>query len=271
MNDHLSRDQSSRLAGLMREQLNEMMTAAHELGDIVSMSEKGQDYLALINRGLYRQLRLTRHLELLHLLTSEDEIRLNLRPAELVSLCRDLMAQVESVLRVRDLRVTFHTTLDSLITSADRVRIEDMLLCLISNSVHAVKEGGAIDLTLEQRGGRVLFLLTDNGGGVSDAVMAEFFECADAEDEGPAEVTMKLGLPLARKIAVLHGGFVIADNYAGKGVRLAVILPVQDVEAQHGRLRAPAPELNESGWNRVLVELSDALPARSFLPKELDG
>lgn len=270
MNDHLSREQSSRLAGLMREQLNEMMTAAHELGDIVSLSEKGRDYLALINRGLCRQLRLTRHLELLYRLTDENEIRLRPRSVELVELCRSLMEQVESVLRVRGIRVTFHTGLASLLTCADPIRIEDMLLCLISNSVHAVDEGGAISLTLEQRNGRVLFLLTDNGGGVSDEAMAEFFECAGREYEEPAELTLKLGLPLARQIAALHGGFVIADNYAGQGVRLAVILPIQEEDA-HCRLRTPIPDPDESGWNRVLVELSDALPPRSFTPEELNG
>ena len=270
MNDHLSREQSGRLAALMREELNEMMTAAHELGDIVAMSERGREYLALLNRGLCRQLRLTRHLDLMHRLTDENEIRLTLRPVDLVELCRNLMEHTESVLCARRLRVTFRSRLTHLLTLADKVRLEDMLLCLISNSVHAADEGGAIDLTLEQRGDRILLLLTDNGGGVSGEALAEFFAYEDAEYDEPAEVTMKLGLPLARQIAMLHGGFVIADNYAGKGVRFAVLLPRLDPETQ-SCLRSPLPEPQEAGWDRVLVELSDALPARSFLPEELNG
>lgn len=270
MNDHLTREQNGRLAGLLREQLNEMMIAAHGLSGLVGDSEKGRDYLALMNRGLHRQLRLTRHLELMHRLSDEDEIRLNLQPVDAVEVCRDLMNQVESILRECGIRAALHTSLNSLIISADRARLEDMLLCLISNSVKAVGENGSIDLTLECRNGRILFLLSDNGGGVSAEALAEFFDCNPQPYEEPTEITLKLGLPLARKIASLHGGFVIADNYAGTGMRLAVILPMQNCDSEN-RLYTSIPDLNESGWNRVLIELSDSLPAKFFTPEELSG
>lgn len=269
MKDHLSREQNSHLAGLMREQLNEMMTAAHELGTSGILDEKGRDYLALINRGLCRQLRLTRHLELLHRLTDENEIRLRPQTLDLVALCRNLIAQVGGLLQVRGIHSTFHSRLTSLTVSADPNRMEDMLLCLISNSAHAVREGGTIDLTLELRSDRILLLVTDNGGGISNAAMAEFFECSYPDDE-PGEITMKLGLPLARRIAALHGGLILADNYAGEGVRLAVLLPLLKADSPY-QLHALPPDPSESGWNRALIELSDLLPPQCFTPEELNG
>ena len=269
MSDELPRTQTGRLAGLLRDQLNEMMAAAQELGDLLSMSPKGQEYLSVINRGLCSQLRLARHLDLEYRLSSEDEVRLALAPVDLVELCQELTAQVESVTRVLGVRMTFRTPLGELVMSADRARLEEMLLCLISNSVKAVGKDGDIALTLERRKDRVIFMLTDNGGGLDAAALAQFFG-QEEELDVPVGAGLGRGLPLARKIAALHGGAIIADSYENQGTRLAVALPYQEPE-EAADLRSPRAVIHEEGWNKVLVELADCLPARSFLPEELDG
>lgn len=268
MTSPLPREQSGRLAGLLREQLNEMMAAADELGVLLADSEKGQDYLAVLNRGLYRQLRLARRLALFHALESEDEVRLRLRPTDLVALCRDLAHQAEGLLRPLDISLAFRTPLRELLTAADPDRIEDMLLALLSNSVKAIGRGGHIELALEKRGQNAVFLLTDDGGGVSGEALAEFFGQEEEELDVPEHPTAKLGLPLARTIAALHGGFLLADHYAGQGVRQAASIPLQDCAGP--RSFQSRPVLAEGGPNKVLVELSDCLPADFFRPRELD-
>lgn len=269
MSENLPRSRSGRLAGMLREQLNEMMAAANGLGDLLSADEKGRQYLAVINRRLAEQMRLTHHLELDYKLSSEDEVRLRLRPVDLVEMCRELMAQVESVTHVLPLRVEFSTELKELLVSADRARLEDMLLCLISNAVKAVGENGVVSLTLEKRGDRVVFLLADNGSGLDPDTLAEIFEQKCEDDDIPEDMTMGMGLPLARKIAGLHGGVIIANSGEGEGTRIAVALPCREPEPDGG-LHSDWPVIHEEGWNKVLVELSDSLPARSFMPEELD-
>ena len=269
MNEHLPRAESGRLAGLLRDQLHEMTAAAHGLGELLSMSPKGQEYLAVINRGLCSQLRLVRHLELDYRLSSEDEIRLVMRPMDLVELCRDVMEQTESLVRALNIRAVFRTGLDELEMNADRSRLEDMLLCLISNAVKAVGRDGEIVLTLECRDERAFLMLSDNGGGLSDRALAEFFGQRE-EDDIPPGAGLGLGLPLARRIAALHGGAVIADSYEGRGARVAVALPVQRVPPD-ALFSDPPLRDEDGGWNKALVELADCLPALFFLPEELDG
>lgn len=269
MSDHLPRAETGRLAGLLRDQLNKMMAAANSLGDLLSMSPKGLEYLAVINRGLCSQLRLARHLDLDYQLSSEDEVRLRLRPVDLVELCRELARQVESVTHVLRVSMEFRTDLEELVMNADRERLEDLLLYLISNSVKAAGEDGRIVLTLERRRDRVIFLLSDNGGGLDAAALSEFFGQRE-EDEIPPGTGLGRGLPLARKIAALHGGAIIADSYENQGTRLAVALPFQAPDAS-GALNSRWPVIHEEGWNKVLVELSDCLPIQSFVPEELDG
>lgn len=270
MDGKTRREQIGRLAGLLGEQLNDMAAAAHGLSELLPSDGIGADYLAVINRCMCRQMRVLRRLKLEHRLSSEDEIRLLTEPVDLVVLCRELMEEVAGTVRALGIRAKFFSGPEEFIVCADRARLEDMLLFLISNSVEAMKEGGELLLTLERRGDQALFLMTDNGGGASPETMAEFFGTAEEELDVPEHPTMGAGLPLARKIAALHGGFILADNYEGQGMRLVVSISTELPNGAEA-LRAPRPVVHEGGWNKTLVELSECLPATFFSQKEIDG
>ncbi len=269
MREELPSIQVRKLVSLLREELNEMMAAANELGGLLSMSPKELGYLSVINRGLCRQLRLARHLDLECQLHLKDEINLSLKPVDLVELCRELTAQVKSIVGILQVRIDFQTNLLELVTNADRARLEDMLLFLISNAVKAVGTDGDILLTLEKRGGRAILMLADNGGGLSSAAKAGFFGLEE-ENQLSEEISMGMGLPLARKIAGLHGGLIIADSHGEEGTLFAVSLEIREPGAAE-EFHSRRPPIYEESWNKVLVELSDCLPAKSFIPEELDG
>ena len=269
MDGKTRRERTGRLAGLLREQLNDMVAATHGLSELLPGDGLGADYLAVINRGICRQLRMVHRLELEHRLSSEDEIRLVTAPVDLAAMCRELMDEVAGIVRALGVRAEFFSESEELIVCADRARLEDLLLFLISNSLQAMKSGGELSLTLEKRGDQAIFLLSDNGGGASPEAMAEFFGASEEELDIPEHPTMGAGLALARKIAALHGGFVLADNYEGKGMRLVVSISTE-LPGTEG-LRTLRPVVREEGWNKTLVELSECLPNSFFAPKEFDA
>lgn len=268
MNERTPRERNGRLAGLLREQLNDMMAAAHGLGEGIPSGSREAEYLAVINRNLCRQLRMVRRLELEHRLSSEDEVRLILAPVDLAAMCRELMEEVEGILRPMGIKVMFETDLHEFVICADRARLEDMILYLVSNSVRAVKNDGAICLTLGKQSGKALFTLSDNGGGASAEALAGFFGEGEEEYDIPKEPTLGMGLSLVRKIAALHGGFALADSYEGQGMRLVVSISAE-LPGDEAQLRTPRPEIREENWSRAVVELSEYLPASFFAPKEL--
>lgn len=254
-----------RLSRLLREQLNEMMAAGQALEAILKDSQTGLSYLAVLNRGLCRQLRLARLLDLDERMNSEDEVRLFFQPVELVELCRSLMYRVDSLSRPLEIRAEFSSALIALPTLADRGALEEMLLALLSNSIRSIKAAGkrgAVTLELEQRDRKAIFTLKDNGGGMDAETLASVFDQESGEDP-----KLGLGLSLARQIAALHGGIMIVDNKENQGVRLAVSLPLLD-KARGSLLRSPSAD-ETGGWDKVLIALSDCLPPQSFLPKEL--
>lgn len=262
----LSRQQCGAIASVLRNQLADMMTVSHELGDLVSMSKQGRRYIGILNQRLCEQLRMARHLELIYRLTDPDEIRLVQRPIDLVEVCRDLMAQVSSVCQVLDIQISFRCNLKELLFCGDRERLEDMLLYLISNSIEAAHGQTKIMLTLQKQQDRAVLLLDDNSGGLSSEALAAFFD-ENIPFNSSQFPKVGLGLLLARKIAALHGGLLVADNYDSNGLRVAITLPC-DLPESISQLKS-RPLIPEEHYNKSIVELSRSLPSDQFLPEEM--
>lgn len=250
----------------LRDQLQEMTAAAYALASTLTGQEKALRYLAVIDRGLCRQRRLLRQLELAHRLSSQDEIRLFLAPVDLAQLCGALMDQTDTLVAPLDICARLRTSLTTLPTMADRDALEEMLLALIANSVSAIQAAGRpgdIQLELEQRDRNALLTLTDNGCGMEEEALADLFQ--DQDDDDPDLEISHHGLSLARRIAALHGGSMVVEARGGQGFRLAISLPL--LEKVGGVLHSPAlPQESD----RVLVALSDCLPPESFLPEAHD-
>lgn len=264
-------DETRRLARLLRDQLNEMLAASQALIPALAGKERALEYVAVLERGMCRQLRLIRRLELEQLLNSPDEVRVTPEPVDLVQLCRALMSRTDDLVRSLDIRARFSTALTTLPTLADRAALEEMLLALISNSVKAIGQGGDICLELGQQERKAVFTITDNGGGMDPAALAAFFDPPEDEDEDEEDdlVPSGRGLWLAQQIAALHGGILIVDSKQSKGVRLAVSIPI--ISRGGGVLASPALTADDAGgWDRATVALSDCLPVKAFLPGTAD-
>lgn len=251
---------TARLIRRLRERLQEMTAAAQSLTGVVAGDRKAEEYLGVLNRGLCIQLGLIRRLELDRRLNSPDEIRLDRTTVDLAELCRKVAERVDALTGpLLDIRVTCSAPA-ALTALADRHALEEMLLGFCANSVQAIGRGGSICLELEQQEDRAVFTVTDSGGGMDPEVLAGLFDPQE-EPEVPAR-----GLLLARRIAELHGGALVAGNAEPAGARVAVSIPL--VERLGGILQSPGIPVDEGGgWDPALVALSECLPLKAFLPE----
>ena len=71
-----------------------------------------------------------------------------------------------------------------------------------------------------------------------------------------------LGLSLCRRIAEGHGGTIMAESVVGKGSRFTLSIP--DRKTGSGGVSDIALDYS-GGFNRTLLALADALPAKAFL------
>lgn len=106
--------------------------------------------------------------------------------------------------------------------------LERALANLIGHAVKAMPAGGALTLRTgraDDAAGRwARIIVEDTSAGLSDEMMARLFKPfhlgADAMDE------TGLDLYISRQVAVQHGGWLIAENRPGGGVRRALSLPI---------------------------------------------
>ncbi len=246
----------TKTASALREQLSQI-TAASQMLERAKTADKSHAYLAVINRNICRMLRTIERLELSHRLTDDNEIRIFPNPVDLAELAEELFPKLQSALEPIGVHFTWDVPA-SLPVCMDKGLVHSMLLELICNAAQA---GTHVTLTIARRNDRICFTVSDDGEGVSAQDLPRLFD----SDEG----SLGQGVPMAQRIAELHGGSLMADSAPGRGLTMAAVLPVG--EPRKGiRLESPFLPLPTEGFDEALVAFSELLPAEMFLPEELN-
>jgi PAS domain S-box-containing protein len=121
--------------------------------------------------------------------------------------------------------------------TVDPTRLTQILLNLLSNAVKFTPREGTVRVALRRReDGGVEFEVADTGIGMSAAeveIALEPFGQIDSAHSRQHEGT-GLGLPLARRLAELHGGTLTVRSEKGRGTTVIVTLP-------QSRVHDPSP------------------------------
>jgi PAS domain S-box-containing protein len=111
---------------------------------------------------------------------------------------------------------------------ADPTRLKQILLNLLSNAIKFTDPGGSVVVALRNEpDGGVSFEVKDTGLGMTaDEIVTalEPFGQVEASNTRRYEGT-GLGLPLARRLAELHGGSLSVESEKGRGTTVTVTLP----------------------------------------------
>jgi signal transduction histidine kinase/ActR/RegA family two-component response regulator len=104
--------------------------------------------------------------------------------------------------------------------------LRQVLVNLILNSIDALPGGGEIVLRTKTEGEFVVISVTDNGLGMTEEVKAKVFEPFFTTKSGRGT---GLGLSVARRIILNHGGDVSVESQSGEGTTFTVRLPISEI------------------------------------------
>jgi two-component system NtrC family sensor kinase len=105
----------------------------------------------------------------------------------------------------------------------DRNKMEQVLVNVLLNAIHAMPEGGKLSLRTSVNAAGFTAKIDDTGPGVSATHQAKLFEpffTTKPPGEGAG-----LGLSVARQIIKLHGGELLLANRPGGGARVTIHIP----------------------------------------------
>lgn len=108
---------------------------------------------------------------------------------------------------------------------ADGTRIVQVLYNLLSNAARFSPPGGEIHLSVSHRADRMLFIIEDEGPGLTDELRSAILTRLDTPSAGGRLRGAGLGLSIVRTFVNLHGGTISAEPREPRGSRIIVNLP----------------------------------------------
>jgi signal transduction histidine kinase/ActR/RegA family two-component response regulator len=193
----------------------------------------GRHLLALIN-------------ELIDIARIESgELSVSLEPVSVSALLADVSQLMQPLADERGIELMQRCTRPGLAVYADWQRLWQIMVNLVSNAVKYNRRGGSITVTCdEHEDGKVAIAVADTGPGLSDEDLDKIFvpferlsaEQSDVEGTG-------IGLPLARALARVMQGELMATSTVGQGSTFTVKLRrAQDMTSVPGQASRSASQ-----------------------------
>ncbi|MBU1304753.1 MAG: PAS-domain containing protein [Alphaproteobacteria bacterium] len=108
---------------------------------------------------------------------------------------------------------------------ADGTRIVQVLYNLLSNAARFSPPGGEIRLSISHRGERMLFVIEDEGPGLTDEMKSAMLTRLDNPSVSGRQRGAGLGLAIVKTFVNLHGGTISAEKREPRGSKIIVSLP----------------------------------------------
>lgn len=240
------------------------------MGDVVLQlaplsDPKAENYVGggLI-RSYYRLFRLVDNADFLN--RSQEDLAFHPVLLDLAGLCRGLCRDAGSLLAESRITLRLESPLTSLLVQGDGPLLQRMLLELISNSAKASQDKQVV-LSLTRYRDRALLAVGNCAGPETAQHLISAMSAFQSGAIPHPGQGAGLGLAVARQIALLHGGSLMAVSL-DMGPCVAVSLPIRP--GQPCTTVESPRVITDGGLDPLLTGLCDVLPSDSFTLEGLD-
>ncbi|MCY9548858.1 HAMP domain-containing histidine kinase [Lysinibacillus xylanilyticus] len=159
---------------------------------------------------------------LLDLATLENEISLELKELNLVSLCQSVLNQLK---QVYSREISLHYKEDPIVILADELKIKQLIIILLDNAMKYSKD--QIDVFIEKDPQHVIICVKDYGIGIPKGELNNIFERFYRVDKARTRRTegSGLGLSIANRIMKLYKGEIKITSKEGTGTTVELYIP----------------------------------------------
>lgn len=158
-------------------------------------------------------------------LTSEKHISLEPTSLEEVAIA----ATNQMITAAQAKQISIDNTVSDITVQGNADYLADLLDILLDNAIKYSPPETTVTLSTEQHGRHVYLSVADHGVGIKETDQQHIFDRfyrADTSRSKTAAPGYGLGLPIAQRIAELHGGSIDVESTRGKGSEFTVKIPV---------------------------------------------
>lgn len=155
-------------------------------------------------------------------------LRIEPSPIDLGAQVREAVGSVAPAAETRAVRLTSTIPVAPLPAVADGARVTEIVSILLDNAVKFTPPQGSVEVSAVVEGDSARVQVRDTGRGLSEADTTEIFVPfrSGATGSRPVSGGLGVGLALARRLAELHGGTLVASSPgAGQGSTFTLTLP----------------------------------------------
>ncbi len=149
-------------------------------------------------------------------------VALRPEPFSLAELLQDIVAKFRLAAEEKRIVLSANTPDGLPNVSADIGLVERLFENLINNSLRSVPHGGAITITAEPAGDRVMIALADTGPGIAPETLQRLF---NRKERAVGAAGSGLGLIIVKRILELHGSGIDAASAPSEGTTFRFSLP----------------------------------------------
>ena len=152
---------------------------------------------------------------------------INEAPTYLPDVVRTEIRQIQRGVENKELMLTFDPPHKFPIFSMDETKIRQVIMNFIDNAIYYTPTGGTVTVKLEEKPKSIDLTIKDTGIGVPKAerhkLFTKFYRAGNAKKARPDGTG--LGLFMARKVIVAHGGSILFNSKEGSGSTFGFTIP----------------------------------------------
>ena len=150
---------------------------------------------------------------------------LSVEPVVVDPLVAECFALVNTLAARRSIEMRYRGRVSEVV-AADQTRLKQALLNLLSNAIKYNREGGRIDVELQDaQDGMLRILVADTGRGIPTDRLPELFQPFNRLSAETSEIEgTGIGLAICKKVVQNHGGAIWAESEPGNGSVFHIIL-----------------------------------------------
>ncbi|MBQ7413895.1 MAG: response regulator [Prevotella sp.] len=216
---------------LIKSPLDKLLRSGHDAETTRALRNMENNTNRLLN--LVNQILSIRKIE-------KGQMRLHYAETPLADFVENICHDYDYLVEKRNITMTFTNETGDMKAWIDCDNFDKVVANLINNAIKYVQDNGHVDVILSKTDNQqALLTVRDDGPGIDEAQLKKIFDRFYQTSARPVTGQMNygIGLNLAQKLAMLHGGSITARNRSDqKGSEFIVTLPLGNRHLQKSQL-----------------------------------